>query len=215
MRGVSSWGSFCLFFFCHVAALRATVVIPRRLEDLAQRAPVVVHGKVVQIDVSSHNGYRTAIVEANEVVRAPVEFRQERDFYIPLANRAIPFRSLVEVIPAAPELLLGEELVLFLRPVPAGREGPYRRNDGRRLFALEGFQQGKARVFSDSEGIRRLATWDTVPDVELSGPELQKQKTTARLSSKSQPRALAVPADLKESCRSLDSILNLARGAAQ
>lgn len=214
MRGVSVRGPFCLFLLLG-GALQATVVIPRRIDDLALKAPVVVHGKVVQIDVNSKNGYRTAIVEASEVVRAPTAYRQERDFYVPLANRAIPFRGLVEVIPSAPELLLGEELVLFLRPVPVGREGPYRRTDGKTIFALEGFQQGKARVFSDSEGVRRLATWDTVPDVELSGAELQKQKTTPRLSSKSQARALAVPAALKESCRSLDSILNLARGTAQ
>lgn len=208
-----AWGIVCLLGI--ELTVRATTVLPRRIEDLAQNAPVVVYGKVVQIDVQSQNGFRTATIEAFEVVRAPEEFRQNRDFLVPLLNRALPHRNLVEVIPSAPDLRPAEEVVVFLRPLAESAEGPFRRTDGKRLFTLEGFYQGKARVFSDALGIRRVAAWDDLPEVDANGQELLQQKTTPRLALGVKAQSLAVPAAAAAKMRTLDALLNLARGSAQ
>jgi hypothetical protein len=189
---------------------RATTVVTLSPENLARQAPIVVHGRVVQMDVDGQTGFRSAIVEALDIPRAPEEFRQVRDFYIPLLNRAIPNRDEMEWVAGAPELKVGEELVLFLRPVPAESQGLHARIDGRPLFALQGFHQGKMRVVKDKRGVRRLAAWNEFPEKPVSPVEIRGQRTTTRI--KESVSLLTVPSS---ELRSLDSLLNLARDGSR
>lgn len=196
----------------------ATTVLSLSPEQLVERAPIVVYGQVVQIEVDSLTGRRTAIFEATEVAKSPQEFRSQRDFYIPLLNRAIPHRDLMEWVAGAPELKLREELVVFLRPIDPDQEGVNRRNDTRRIFALEGFQQAKLRVFRDEAGVRRLATWAERPEREPTPPEVRAQKSSARVktSRKGTPESQSLARALRSeapSMRTLDSLLNAARSA--
>jgi len=159
----------------------ATTLVAKSLADLTARSPIVVHGRVVQVEVNSRNGRRTAIVEALDVVRAPADYRAQRDFPVPLHNRALPRSDLVEWVPAAPELFEGEELVLFLRPLAEDDLAPSdRRLDGKTSFALDGFQQGKFRVASDERGVRRVLGWDQAPDPALEPARLKAVRTTVR-----------------------------------
>lgn len=191
---------------------QATLVVPMPVEKLVSTAKVVVWGKVVQMDVDSSTGRRTAVVEASEVVRAPEEFRNERDFYVPLENFAEAHGDLISRVTGAPELVVGEELMLFLDPISSKQEGARQRLDKRKLFALTGFHQGKLAVVTDEQGVRRVATFEQVEPVKVSTAELRAQRTSPRWTPKQGLRA----AELRESVeklRTLDSLLNAVRGA--
>ena len=189
----------------------ATLVVPKSLDELAARSPVVIYGNVTQIEVDPKTGLRTALFESLETVRAPEAFKKQRIFAIPLWDRAIPRSDLIERISGAPELKWSEELVLFLTPVERSQEGLYRRADKSPLFAIDGFHQGKFRVLRDASGVRYVAAWNQSPtDNPLSAQELRQQKTTPRalLTSK---RTLSDKDS--ESYRSLDSLINAVRSA--
>lgn len=205
------WRFFCLVLGLAGVASRpvgATTVLPETRTSLLGKAPIIVHGKVVQMEVHPTTGQRTAIVEAFEVAKGSEAYKHQRDFYIPLLNRAIPHRDLVQVVPAAPELALGDEVVVFLRPWPEGLNRP----DGRPIFALEGFHQGKYRVVSDAHGVRKVAAWDEIPDRPLNASELQTQKTSVRLQ-RGASRGLVESPAVVDKLESLDSLLNSARAA--
>jgi hypothetical protein len=165
----------------------AATVAPRPFSDLASSSPVVVHGRVVQIEVDSESGRRTAVVEALEIVRSPEKLRTERDFRVPLLNRSIPRSELVEWVPGAPELRDGEETLLFLRPLGTDDRG------GRALYALDGFHQGKFRVVEDSHGVRRVLAWDQLAEASVEPANLKHAKTSLRrgLRSLRTPRLAA------------------------
>ncbi len=204
---------FLAFFAIHFGVQSAaTTVLQESSESIARRAPVVVYGKVVQIDVDSQSGFRTAIVESIETARAPQEFQNLRDFYIPLLNRSIPNRDEVEVVFSAPELHLLEEVVLFLAPIDPAKEGYFRRTDAKQLFTLEGFYQGKMKVAEDLYGVRHALAWNEVVESSMTAIDLKKQKTTPRLKvhSKSAPVGVLDPKSLSHSM-TLDSILNISR----
>jgi hypothetical protein len=207
------FAGICLLGGASVA--RATLVVPRTLEQLTKGASVVVHGRVVQMDVDSESGHRTAVVEALEVAKGSSEEKHRRDFRVPLLNRAIPRADLVEQISMAPELRLGEEVVLYLVPRAVTASGPHPGNE--ETFTLNGFQQGKLRVLNDARGVRRVLQWDEAPREPVLSPlELARQRTTPRLqlmrAGTASPQALP-PVD--DHLPTLDAVLNLARGSAQ
>lgn len=203
------WRVFCLVWGLAAGSAHwagATTVVPETRTSLLGKAPIIVHGKVVQMEVHPTTGQRTAIVEAFEVAKGAEVYKRQRDFYIPLLNRAIPHRDLVQVVPAAPELALGDEVVVFLRPWPEDSG----RADGRPIFALEGFHQGKYRVVSDARGVRKVAAWDELPDRPLNPAELQTQKTSVRIQRGASKGPVESPA-VVDKLESLDSLLNAAR----
>jgi hypothetical protein len=178
------------------------------LEALLNEAPIVVYGKVVQIEVESGTGFRTALVEPLDVARAPAEFKDAREFYIPLRDRAIPRSDIIERVSQAPDFKLDEEVLLFLHPIPVRVEGLRHRKDGRRIFAMDGFFQGKFKIFEDKEGVRRVLAWDEGRETRTSDQDLRAQSTTARrpLHAQSQRETLDRP-----QARALDAVLNSAR----
>lgn len=204
-----------LLFMASLPALHATTILPMTMDDLFRESPVIVYGKVVQMEVNPQ-GFRTAIVEALDVPRAPENLKQQRDFAIPLLNRAIPRSDLVDVVSMAPELKVLEEVFLFLEPVRAGQEGPYARLDSTPLFTLKGFFQGKLRIFEDQKGVRRAGAWNEIPETVLEHKELKKEKTTPRMSLRAQATLsvedLKVDSSKLSNLRTLDELLNRARG---
>ncbi len=189
----------------------ATTVLPMNVNDLIARSSIVIHGKVVQMDVNE-KGYRVAVVEALEVLRAPEEFRQRRDFHIPLFNRAVPHSDWIDYVPSAPELVLLEELVIFLDPIAPEEEGFFKRLDGQRLFSLHGFHQGKMRVLPDAAGVRRVAAWNELPEPLNSLKDLKKQKTTKRFGVRTASKMkYTLDADRLTRLRSLDELGNRVR----
>lgn len=152
------------------------------LEDLAQRSPLVVHGVVVQLEVRPDDGSRFAILEALDVVRAPPEFQHLRDFVIPLLDRKIPGTSLVERIVGAPELILRQEVLVFLRPMAKTEQGRFRRADGQAVFFLDGLAQGVFSVVEDSLGVRWVAR-DGDQALALADAELVGSSPTPRFDA--------------------------------
>ena len=190
----------------------ATTVLPQTLEQLSSRAPLVVHGRIIQIEVDGATGRRTAILEPLEIVKGLSQWKTEREFYLPLANRALPHSDLIEAVPGAPEVRAGEEIVAFLQAVEPGREGLFARTDGHRVFIFQGFQQGRYRVVRDSKGVRRALSWDEPGERRSSPSELRKQKTTPRFRA----AQLKTPVDSSlttDQGKTLDFVLNVVRAA--
>jgi hypothetical protein len=207
------FAGICLFEGIPIA--HATLVVPQTIEQLTKGAAIVVHGRVVQMDVDGESGRRTAVVEALEVAKGSSAEKRRRDFRVPLLNRAVPRADLVEQISMAPELHPGEEVVLYLVPRAVTASGP--QPGAEETFALNGFQQGKLRVLNDARGVRRVLQWDEAPREPVLSPlELARQRTTPRLqlvrAGTANPQALP-PID--DHLPTLDAVLNLARGSAQ
>jgi len=205
-----AFGLSCSLFLISLGA-HATTVRPLDVDQLMQLAPIVVYGKVVQIEVSSETGLRTAVIEAMEVPKGPADIRERRDFHVPLFNRAIPRSDLIERVPSAPELQVLEEVVLFLEPRPRAEKGLFFRTDQRDLYYIQGLYQGKMRVLSDRLGRRHVAAWSQVPDKIMTDRELRKQRTTPRAALSETQVSLRTATVQVETLPTLYSLLNQAR----
>ncbi len=206
----------CLYLcaLLSAASALATTVAPQSLPELSRRSNLVVHGRIVQIEVDASSGRRTAVLEPLEIVKGDAIWKTEREFYIPLHNRAIPRGNLIEVVPAAPDLRYGEEVVAFLQPLDRARQGAFARRDGRPVFVLEGLQQGRWRVIRDAGGVRRVLAWDEGFERASTPAQLRQEKTTPR----TRLGKLVTPQDKRDEIsqsRTLDSLLNLVRGNAR
>jgi len=212
LKSIKSLGLLLCLVACRA---QATLVVERSLEQLLRSATIVVYGQVVQIEVDSGSGFRTAIVEVKEIAKAPADLQHEREFYVPLLNRALPHTDLVEFVSEAPELRWGQEVLLCLQPV--ADPGVHRRLDGRPIYALLGLFQGKFTVLPDRLGVRRLASFRDLPEEALSAHALQAQRSTPRLQRGILPRNLNIQAPeppamlLSEELPGLDAVLNRAR----
>lgn len=179
--------SFKVFLFILIVAYtsqsQATVVKTMDFDSLSKSADAIVYGTVVQIDVNPHSGERTAIVEADDVIYAKTEFRNYRDFPIYLYNRAQPRSDIVAMVPLAPDVSEGEELLLFLYAVPEQRSTYSLRHAGKRVFLISGMYQGKYSIYRDKSGVRRVAHPTQANSVRLTAKQLQTQKTTSKKSS--------------------------------
>jgi hypothetical protein len=190
----------------------ATLVVPETPESLAVKAPIVAYGFVTQIQVNPETGYRTAVFEALDLAKSFNQRKKQKEFLVELTNRAIPKSQLVELVSGAPELKLGEEVVLFLRPIEARSR---RRSDQKSFFSIEGFYQGKMRVVRDSQGVRRALAWNSLPAEQgVSMKALYHQKSTHKLKVDQIKSQNSGDESLKEA-RTLDSILNFARENSQ
>lgn len=130
------------------AIVRATSMVEEPLDRLLQRASGVALAHVDRIDVAPGTGRRTAVLRVTEAVGSlPAEVR------IALWNRKLPGRDLAEAYLGAPEFRPGEDVVVVLK-------GPFENGD----FGLEGFVQGKFRVVTDAQGVRRVWSWKDEPE---------------------------------------------------
>ena len=135
-------------------ALDASLVIPATVDELAAEADVIVHARVVHVDARQAPGtLRVERVVTLAVMRA-LKGSPAADLQLVLPGGA--YGRYRTVVPGVPEVVEGEEAVLFLRPSPTG------------ATRLVGFSQGVVRVRIDPVTGLRMVGAPVVP--EIAGP---------------------------------------------
>ena len=126
------------------SVLDASIVIPATLDELAGEADLIVHARVARVDTRQAPGtLRVERVVALDVVRA-WKGRPAGTVHVVLPGGT--FGRYRTVVPGVPDVVEGEEAVLFLRASPAG------------VPQLVGLSQGLLRVRVDpATGERRVA----------------------------------------------------------
>ena len=135
-------------------ALDASLVIPATVDELAAEADVIVHARVVHVDARQAPGtLRVERVVTLAVMRA-LKGSPAADLQLVLPGGS--YGRYRTVVPGVPDVVEGEEAVLFLRPSPAG------------ATRLVGFSQGVVRVRIDPVTGQRMVGAPIVP--EIAGP---------------------------------------------
>ncbi len=149
---------------------RGTTLRPMDLAELATAASVIVHGRVVEVRPEWVRGGRQ--IDSSVTVEVETLFKGEpprRFSFVSPGGQIGDFRS---VVPGAPELSSGAEVVLFL--AAGGAE---------RTASLVGLAQGVLRVVSEA-GAKRVRAPLLVPRlteahvpvrISLTLPELAEQ----------------------------------------
>jgi hypothetical protein len=135
------------------ATAYATVVIPIEFRELVSAAPVIVHGRVVNLQPQWVDGRRfvetLVTIEAEEYLKG--DLGSEVTFTVPGGE----IGRVRTVMVGAPTFRVGDELVLFLK------------TDGAAVPVIFGLSQGVFRVVADRESGQRLV----LPTVLMaSGP---------------------------------------------
>jgi hypothetical protein len=132
-----------LFLILPVAA-HATVVLPIEFRELVNIAPVIVHGRVVDIHAEYVDGRRAietlVTIEAAEYLKGNLGDRVT--FKVP-GGELGSYRT---IFVGAPEFREGDELVLFLK------------SSGDSIPSIIGLSQGAFRVVADARSGRRMVT---------------------------------------------------------
>jgi hypothetical protein len=125
-------------------AVQATVLVPIEFRELVATAPVIVHGRVVDVRTAFVDGRRSVetfvTVEAAEYLKG--DLGDHVTFRVP-GGQLGRYRT---VFVGAPEFREGDELVLFLKST--GSPVPY----------IVGLSQGAFRVVPDARSGRRMVT---------------------------------------------------------
>src|SRR5215203_3708159 len=99
-------------------SLDASVVIPATLDELASEAALIVHARIARVEARQAPGtLRVERVVTLDVVRALKGSPSEALHLVLPGGTYGRYRT---VVPGVPDLLAGEEAVLFLRPSPGG-----------------------------------------------------------------------------------------------
>ena len=137
--------------------LRATVIVPVDFRELVTIAPVIVHGRVVDVRSDWVDGRRSVetfvTVEAAEYLKG--NLGERLTFKVP-GGQLGRYRT---VFVGAPEFQDGDEVILFLRS--SGPSYPY----------IIGLSQGAFRVVADARSGRRMVTTPIVMAKGAGDPE--------------------------------------------
>jgi hypothetical protein len=135
--------AFTLFVILSVAP-RATVLVPIEFRELVSTAPVIVHGRVVDVRSALLDGRRSVetfvTIEAGEYLKGQLGAH----FTIRIPGGQVGRYRTVFV--GAPEFQAGDELVLFLKTPRAS------------LPHIVGLSQGAFRVVADPRTGQRMVT---------------------------------------------------------
>jgi hypothetical protein len=138
-------------------ALRATVIVPIEFRELVTIAPVIVHGRVVDVRSDWVDGRRSVetfvTIEAAEYLKGNLGERVT--FKVP-GGQLGRYRT---VFVGAPEFQDGDEVILFLKR--SGPSYPY----------IIGLSQGAFRVVADARSGRRMVTTPIVMAKGAGDPE--------------------------------------------
>jgi hypothetical protein len=122
--------------------LDASIVIPATIDELAGEADLIVHARVARIDTRQAPGtLRVERIVTLDVVRA-WKGRPAETVHVVLPGGT--FGRYRTVVPGVPDVVEGEEAVLFLRDSPAG------------VPQLVGLSQGLLRVRVDAATGQRV-----------------------------------------------------------
>ena len=147
----------CALLACLSVALHATVVVPIEFRELVAIAPVIVHGRVVDVRTEWVDGRRS--IETFVTVRAEEYLKGNLGESLTLRVPGGQMGRYRTVFVGAPEFRDGDEVVLFLKL--AGPSHPY----------IIGLSQGAFRVVPDARTGRRMVTTPIVMGKEGSEPE--------------------------------------------
>jgi len=142
--------AFALALVASTAAF-ATVVVAQTLEELTAAAPVIVRGRVVQVQTRWDDGHRRISTYA-EVVRSEALKGRAPDVFVVARGGGGRGRAGQRVAGAA-SFIEGEEVVLFLEPAPDehGVIGVYTMAAGKVGFEKNAL--GEARAVRHLEGL--------------------------------------------------------------
>ena len=163
---------------------RGTTLRPMDLAELALEASVILHGRVVEVRPEWVRGGR----QIDSVVTVEVEtlFKGEparRVSFLSPGGQIGVYRT---VVPGAPELAPGAEVVLFLAPSGADR-----------TTSVVGLSQGVLKVLRDASGPKRVRAPFLVPGlveahlparIALTLPELAEQLARIHAAARSRGR---------------------------
>jgi hypothetical protein len=144
MRRVAVFVAFVILS----AAVQATVLIPIEFRELVAIAPVIVHGRVVEVRSAFVDGRRA--VETFVTIEAAEYFKGDLGAEITVRVPGGQVGRYRTVFIGAPEFRQGDELVLFLK------------NSGSPLPYIVGLSQGAFRVVTDARSGRRMVTTPVV-----------------------------------------------------
>jgi hypothetical protein len=137
--------------------LRATVIVPVEFRELVTIAPVIVHGRVVDVRSDWVDGRRSVetfvTVEAAEYLKG--NLGERLTFKVP-GGQLGRYRT---VFVGAPEFRDGDEVILFLKS--SGPSYPF----------IIGLSQGAFRVVADARSGRRMVTTPIVMAKGTGDPE--------------------------------------------
>ena len=138
-------------------ALHATVLVPIAFQELVTSAPVIVHGRVVDVRTEWVDGRRS--IETFVTVQADEYLKGNLGDTLTLRVPGGQMGRYRTVFVGAPEFRDGDEVVLFLKH--AGPSYPY----------IIGLSQGAFRVVADARTGRRMVTTPIVMGKGSGEPE--------------------------------------------
>ena len=149
--------ALCIAIVSLPVVLRATVIVPIEFRELVTIAPVIVHGRVVEVRSDWVDGRRSVetfvTVEAEEYLKG--NLGERLTIKVP-GGQLGRYRT---VFIGAPEFQDGDEVVLFLKG--SGPSYPY----------VIGLSQGAFRVVTDARSGRRMVTTPIVMGKGGDDPE--------------------------------------------
>ena len=149
--------ALCIALVILPVVLRATVIVPIEFRELVTIAPVIVHGRVVDVRADWVDGRRSVetfvTVEATEYLKGNLGDRVT--FKVP-GGQLGRYRT---VFVGAPAFQEGDEVVLFLKG--GAPSYPY----------IIGLSQGAFRVVADERSGRRMVTTPVVMGKGGDDPE--------------------------------------------
>jgi hypothetical protein len=153
MRRVTAFAVFVILS----AALHATVLVPIEFRELVSTAPVIVHGRVVDVRSAFVDGRRS--VETFVTVEAAEYLKGRLGAHVTIRIPGGQIGRYRTVFVGAPEFSAGDELVLFLKTPSAS------------LPHIIGLSQGAFRVVADPRTGQRMVTTPIVMGRSASDAE--------------------------------------------
>jgi hypothetical protein len=138
----------CVFFVCLTVALDATVILPIEFRELVTSAPVIVHGRVVDVKSEWVDGRRA--VETFVTVAAADYLKGNLGDTVTFKVPGGQLGRYRTIFVGAPEFREGDEVVLFLQQ--RGPAYPY----------IIGLSQGAFRIVADARTGSRMVTTPVV-----------------------------------------------------
>jgi hypothetical protein len=144
MRRVAAYTAVSIVTMALAVAVHATVLVPIEFRELVAAAPVIVHGRVVDVRSEFVDGRRA--VETFVTVEAAEYLKGSLGTHLTVRVPGGQLGRYRTVFVGAPEFRDGDEVVLFLK------------GNGSALPFIIGLSQGAFRVVADAGSGRRMVT---------------------------------------------------------
>ncbi len=147
----------CVLLVCLPIAVHATVLVPIEFRELVTTAPVIVHGRIVDVQaewIENRRSIETLVtIEASEYLKG--DLGERVTMRVP-GGQLGRYRT---IFVGAPSFQVGDEVVLFLRT--ADQLAPW----------IIGLSQGAFRIVADPASGRRMVTAPVLISTPGAAPE--------------------------------------------